>query len=546
MIRSPLRKFLLGLALGSILLPAVGWGGELSAQELPWLGKGQARLDFAPKYWFWDTRYGYRVGPSGGIIEEDELLSMDLAKDPLGSETLPYLIDLESNLGQAMGDEGFRVRLGASQAILAKSHLTFPFLLEVGVTDWLTVGAMVPMVRTRTEMDFILNGNAENADVGLSPLVTMPSAVNGFLGNFEDVLSGALEASPEDPTLLEAWAYLDAIRKAYQQGTLFPVEGSEAGGLLQARLDDLRSQLDGMGIVGVPTTVPLSEGYMTEAEFGEFLGTRRGMDALPLEDFTSPWALGDVEITASALLLRGSREPDSLGNGMASRYQLGVGGLVRLGTGEPAVPYRFFSVDPAQGQMDVEGSVFGRAEIGDRFGGWGHFRYGFQLEGEATRRITDPDGVLPNWRRTAPLRWTPGNYMDLELSPWFNFTPEMTFGVRYHFWHKGQDEYALQDMDPEAAALLNYPDPALLNLETEQTLQEVGISATYSTRAANDRGEARFPVLIRATYFRPISGSGGQTPKGSRLQVGLTLFRSIWGGRNDPSVESQELPGMLP
>jgi hypothetical protein len=106
----------------------------------------------------------------------------------------------------------------------------------------------------------------------------------------------------------------------------------------------------------------------------------------------------------------------------------------------------------------------------------------------------------------------------------------MSFALRYHFWGKGEDKHVLQDIDPEILDLLNYPDPALLNLETEEQLHEVGFGASYTTVDANRRGEARFPVIIRALYFHPFMGSGGQTPKGARLQVGLTLYRTIWGG----------------
>jgi hypothetical protein len=535
MLLSSTRFISTALTLGLLLSPVLGFSAPLFGQELEWLGKGQARLDFAPKFWGWDTRFGSRIGSTGSLIEEAELLSMDLAQDPLGSTTIPWLTDLESNLQKAMEDDGsYRVRLGTSQAILYQSHLTFPFHLEVGVTDWLTIGAMVPLVRTRTEMDFILNGNADNADSGISPNVSAPSDVSDFLGDFGAIVEEGLESFPNDPTLLDAQSYLEALSLAYWQGSVFPVEESAAGGQLQGRLDYFREELETMGLIGVPTTVPLADGYMTEEEFASFMDTPRGMDAAPLEDITIPWSLGDVEITASALVLRGGSDPDSMSEGRHLRYQVGVGALVRLATGTQTFPNRLLTVDPSDAQMDIEGSVFARAELGDRWGGWGHFRFGVQREGEATRRITDPDGVLPNWGRTAPLLWTPGNYLDVELSPWFNLTPEMGFAVRYHLWHKGGDSHALQPIDPELLALLNYPDPALLDLETEETLHEVGFSATYTTRAANQRGEARFPAMIRVIYFHPVMGSGGQTPKGARIQAGITLYRTLWGGRGDP------------
>ena len=532
MIWSPFRRFRFLLLIAAVHFLGLGVFSPALGQELPWLGKGKVRLDFAPDFWAWDSRFGSATGTSGSLLEEVEPLGMDLTADPLGSEVIPSLSVLEASLQEALQDGGYRVRLGASQAIVEQSRLIFPFRLEVGVTDWLTVGAMVPLIRPRTEMDFVLNADSLNADVGLSPQLTGASNVARFVNDFGEILDSALEATPSDPTLLDARAYLDALAQAYAHASLFPVTGSAAGNQLQGRLDDFRVQLEALGLSGIPQEVPLAEEFLNEDGFDAFLATRRGMDAAPLENWTTPWVMGDVEVTASARVLQSGFQADSIGERPTLRYQVGVGALVRLGTGGQADPNRLLDLDPADGQMDLEGSVFGMVEMGDRFGGWGHLRYGIQLEGEVLRRIAAPGQALPNWGRLAPLNWTPGNYLELELNPRIHLTPDMTFGVRYHLWHKGEDSYALQPIDPELLAQLNYPDPALLNQETEQTLHEVGISTTYSTLAANDRGETPFPLLVRATYFHPIMGSGGQTPKGGRFQVGLTLYRTLWGGNS--------------
>jgi hypothetical protein len=120
-------------------------------------------------------------------------------------------------------------------------------------------------------------------------------------------------------------------------------------------------------------------------------------------------------------------------------------------------------------------------------------------------------------------------------------TPEISFGIRYHFWSKGADSYALGAVNPEFQDAAELPPADLLNLETEQKLQEIGFSATFSTVEAHARGDASMPLYIRATYLHPISGSGGQTPKGGRFQAGLTIFKTFWG-RPDPE-EPPPSPG---
>ena len=54
---------------------------------------------------------------------------------------------------------------------------------------------------------------------------------------------------------------------------------------------------------------------------------------------------------------------------------------MRLGTGDQGDPSRFFDQEPGDGQIDLEGNVFGLLEMGDRFGAWGQVRYGVQNEG---------------------------------------------------------------------------------------------------------------------------------------------------------------------
>lgn len=522
MIWSPMRRSKLALSMALALTAGAAFAGPSGGQELPWLGKGRVRLDFAPSFWGWDSRFGYRVEGSDVVVEEVEPLGMDLTANPLGSEVLPYLTSLEKSLRDALLQDDYRVRLGASQAIIDQSRIVFPFRLDLGVTDWLTVGAMVPLIRTRTEGTFVLDADSLSADVGMVP------ATGSFLSTFKAVLDEAQATNPGDPTLIQARAYLDALTDAYGHDSVFPLAGSATGAQLQARLDQLRTALEAGGVTGIPETVPLADAYLTEEDFSSLL-TSPAMGAFPLGNWTNPWALGDVEITAAARVLHLGFDPDSTGELPFLRLQLGVGGMVRLGTGGQGDPNRFYDLDPADGQMDIEGSVFGLMELGSRVGGWAHLRYGIQQEGEVVRRIAAPSEILPPLDRLALLNRTPGNYMDFQVNPSFYFTPEMTFGLRYHFWSKGEDQHVLPPADPEAPALPGPWPPQFLNYETSQTLQELGFSATYSTVAANARGDSPMPVHVRFTYLFPFAGAGGQTPKGSRFEAGVTVYRTLWG-----------------
>ncbi len=495
------------------------------------MGKGRMRLDFSPTFWSWDSRYGYRLDETGSVVEEVEPLSFELATESLGSGAMPILLDLEEDLRGALLDSDYRVRLGEGKAVVGQSHLTFPFRLEVGVLDWLTLGVMVPLERPRTEMDFFLQADSLNADVGLSPQVTAPNRVGSFVNQFGEALALAEEANPGDPALAQARAFLESLAAAYNRATVFPSTGSVAGANLQSRLDALRAELEARGIGGIPQEVPLADGLLDEEGFASLFSAPRVLAAYPLEDWTTPWTLGDVEISTAVRLLRRGFTPDSAGALAPLRYQIGVGGLLRLGTGGQGDPNRFYSRDPSHGQMDLEGTAFGLVEVGHRLGGWGEFRYGLQTEGSVVRRIATPAQVLPDVFTRAPLDWTPGNYLELQLNPHYFLTPDLTLGLRYRYWNKGADSYALGAIDPEILAVVDFPSTDGLESETEETLQEGGFNLTYSTLKGYERGETGWPLTIRATFLFPMSGSGGGTPKGPRFQVGLSLYRTLWGSQ---------------
>ncbi|MBT8396601.1 MAG: hypothetical protein KJN92_06530, partial [Gemmatimonadetes bacterium] len=494
----------------------------------------------APTYWTWDQRYG--IGPSGeDAIEE---LGLDLMGNPLGSQILPDAADLEGPLREALQDPSYRVNLGVSQAYRDQSRLVFPFRLDIGITDWLTIGGMAPLVRSRSEITFALDADSLSATDGISPFEADPAAVVGFLDGFRNTLLSVQAEHPSDPAVLEAQEFLDLLTEAYSFSTFFPAAGSGPGAKLQDRLDDFGTAFSALGFSGLPATVPLADGYLDEEGFQEFLGSRH-MRAGSLEDWTVPFLLGDIELTASLRLLRRGFEPDSTGALSRLRFQAGGGVLVRLGTGAKEDPARFFDQGAGDGQMDVEANAFGLVEFGSRFGAWGQVRYGVQMEGEVFRRIAGPSEALPDFLRTVPLKWTPGNYFELDLNPRVFLTPDMSFGARYHLWSKGEDSYVLGAINTEVQDPADLPPADVLNLETKQRLQEVGFSATYSSVGPHARGEASMPLLIRATYFRPVGGSGGQTPKGGRFEAGITIFKTFWGGGNS-TPESQELPGMVP
>lgn len=506
-------------------MPSAHFSARIPTLEQPLLPRGHVRLAAVAEFVHWDSRFGYRV-EEGEIIRNVESLGFDLTEDPLGSGPIPHLEPLEQLLQNTLEDSSFRLSLGTSQLSLQRSYVRIPVRLDLGVFDWLTIGGTVPFVKRRAEVGFGLYADTLNANVGLSPMVTETGAVNAFLDEFQQALDAYGTVGAQD-VLSDAQEFYQALTAAYGLSSLFPLESSDVGHAFSQRLQGIQDDFAAAGVTTVPGTLPFAEAPLDRESFQSFLtDPRYGVRGEPLETWQSLWSIGDPEIHVAVRVLE-SPGLDSAGVLPFLQYRVGVGGLVRLGMGKQEDPSNFVDLQTGDGQMDMEASVFGTVAVGSRFGGWARARYGIQREGTVHRRISAPDDFISPVSAHTFVSWDPGNYLDLELAPFFRLTPRFAFSLRYHLYSKGQDSYSLTvTPDPEAPPL---PPVEFLNQETGATIHELGIGLTLSGLAAAREGKARFPFEAYAAFFGAISGSGGQTPKVGRAQVGLRVFRRIWG-----------------
>jgi hypothetical protein len=105
---------------------------------------------------------------------------------------------------------------------------------------------------------------------------------------------------------------------------------------------------------------------------------------------------------------------------------------------------------------------------------------------------------------------------------------ELALVADYRRYHKGEDSYEMVGDPPQNLPPVDMGD---LGLETEMTLQEIGIGFRYSTLVTWREGRTGAPVQLGARVVQAFSGSGGQTPKTTRLDLSISLFRRIWGRR---------------
>ncbi len=520
------------LALHMVLSPALG-SALVAAQEVsgPLIPPGRLRVEVSALYLYADTRFGERT-EGGTLIDEEEPLGFDFSDAAVGTRLFPGLEALERNLETATGGPVAPLVLGSTRAVVTRDAVWLPIRVDLGVFDWLSVGGMVPFSRRRAEVAWTFRGDGANA--GLTPSVSDPSAVEDFLGGLalaeasltaladdqcsaDPTASGCIDASS---LLAEGQVFRQALLGALASQGVFPLDGTATGDALQSRVQALTDVHQALG-VSFPARVPLATQLLAEDEYGRLVtDPGYGVVGEPFGSWRSPWEMGDVELYANVRLWGSPPGGETDEPPSGPTYQVGAGALVRLGIGQTDSSDDFVDTGNGDGQQDLEVSLFGGLS-GGRLGLWGEVRYGLAASTLVTRRIAAPDRIFAPLAARQLVRWTPGNYVHLRLTPRFQLTEEMAIAFDVRTFSKGADTYESLVADEAVPSPL---DVALLELETEQSMLEVGIGVVYSTLRS---GRGR-PMEARFLFRRGVSGSGGLTPKTERIEFGLRLFRGIW------------------
>ena len=524
-----------------------------AAQEpySPLVPRGMVRLGLRGDYVSFSSRFGMWGTGSAGL----EQLS-DAFSGPANEDVFPQLTPFSTALRNAAG-EPFAVSLGALDAVMEKATVRVPVSLDVGIFDWLTVGAEVPLVRSDTEFSLTFAADSANADAGFSPGMADPGLVNGFLSRLQNSITaydafradtcGTDPTSPEcrDATDLVADARIFRNSLATMYGTMFaPVGWSPAGMALQARLAALAEAFQAAGVAGTPASVPLAAGGLTFEELlGLVMDPEYGIAAShPFENWQSLWALGDIEARVDARLLE-SGDPEG-----PTHVFAGAGALVRLPTGQQDDPANFIDIGSGDAQMDIEARAWmnGRWR---RVGLWADLRYGVQMTGTTERRAFDPNVTFAPMASQVQLDWNPGDYQFLELSPWYQVAPTLRLLTGYRYFRKGMDAFtirtapppdtvppagaaavALATADAADARMSAVPDPEALVPESGASSGRVMLGLVYNRDVAVRDGVAGRPLEIRAVYRHVIGGSGGDVPNARSFEAGFRFFVGLWGG----------------
>ncbi len=468
----------------------------------------------------------------------------DRFQGQVGARVLPHMARLQNALDTA-ADKHFDMSLGVISSTWDQSSVSVPIALDVGVFDWLTVGATMPWVRPEAELSLLFTADSGQANAGISPGVGSPALVSDFLRNLRGSIDryDAFRASAcrDDPgsracvdataTSAETKSFHGALAAMY--ASLFtPLRSSPAARALEARLADFARVLQSAGIDGTPTSLPLADTTLNQETWAAILTDPAYGIGLshPMESWIPQWRPGDLEVRLD------TRVGEIHNDARRHHVTFGAGALIRLPTGSQDDPASLVDISSGDGQLDVELHAWLNGRWRDRYGLWADLRFGWQRGGITQRRVFDPSFLFAPASSERQLDWDPGDYGSIEVAPWFKLADPLAVLVGYRYWAKGEDSFSERALaSPDSATVgtarsapsTPQADPRVLVSGTKMSLGQFSLGMVYNRRAQAQGFSAR-PFEIRVVYRQITGGRGGGVPKSRSLEAGFRFYFSLW------------------
>ena len=514
-----------------------------SAQGSPWFGedalvlsRGMTRLGIAPTWIRFDQRYR--------ADGETEPLAADLSTDALDPSRLSVLAPLRERL-QALGPTpDVQLSLGRLRVDHDASILSVPLSADVGIGARLSLGLVVPIVRTRSGVLFSPNPGLNEGNVGINPALdseaartqnaTLFAQFASAIDALETLITACADPGNPDPRCPQArtpeaqelvtmaTAFAAGLTDVYSESSspFVPLSNSAFDVTIRGRITSLAQSFAGYDITDITATGPAGATIAGYADMLRiFTDPVFGIQAEPLAPRTAT-SIGDIELGAMFQLFNTVRR-DTL-----QRYGTGVraavGAAFRLGTGRADNPDDFVDIPSGDGQNDVELRTQWDLVLGSRFALALGGRYMLQLPDREIVRITEPHQPFAAFWRRHEVDRDLGDVIDAQVTPRIGLGSFFSLMGQYRVRRKAEDRHTGRfNVTDDLGAPVTL-DAAILDEETGQREDRVSIGLGYSTLTSVARRRARIPLEIFLQYGESIRGSGGKTP---RVSVGVMQVR---------------------
>lgn len=506
------------------------------------------------------ARYDERFSVGG----KAEPLGTDFSVDALGARQLPSLLAAQQNLSTLTGQPAVTLSLGRLFVTEDARVTTIPLQVELGVTRWLTLVGVMPIVRTRNTVSLATGDDATAVNAAVNPQLETATQAAALAAN-QRVLSqvrsardslqntftrcqanagssslcpGVLANPSQTQALIDAASVTEtALAQTYGGGSetpssFVPLIGSALQAAVDARLATLSTSFDGyIGTSGAITDRPAAAlGPLTGAQAQAAFATDF-FNADPIRSIDRI-GIGDMEVGAKILLLDAVSGSASTKRGPIG-LRLAVAPIFRIGTAGSNAPFNWFDIPLGDGQNDVEVRGYADVLLGRHL--WASFigRYTWQLKDVEIMRIIDtPSDVYAPAFREREVTRDLGDYFELEARPRYVINAYAAISGMYLYRHKREDSYTGQYLVPasETGGLGDVTlDASTMNAETEAIEHRVGAGLTFSSVPAFARGRARIPVEVSVLHLQSVRGFGGRTPKQQSDQVQVRFYTRIFG-----------------
>jgi hypothetical protein len=439
--------------------------------------------------------------------------------ESLGVRQFPGLAAAQSALRTLTGDPNISLNIGQTFATADTRIVTTPFSLSYGVTNRLTIGAMVPLVQTQTNLFVELNpprtGTA-NINVGPTPSQDITSLqaqlsnaafdLTSYINNCNS--SGSCSQAQKD----QAAALLQSVRQdSVAVGVLYgpnsrfaPFGGTQT--TVENQLAALGTSVG--GITGGTYSFTNPKGAQAQAALFQL---RQLVTANPGPAYDSLGApnhigIGDIEFSALFKLVDGFA--DTAG-GMRLRGTFR--GVLRLGTGRPPTGTVPYEVGTGTGQTSADGGAIFDVRFTRRFMTTLGAQYTAYFTSASVFRLPNSDYSLFPMDTPIAGTWREGDALQAEAMPRISLTDYFTIHGAYTFRHQAASHYT----SPDVIA------PPLFEASTEQ---RIGLGFGYSTVARYARSVSVVPLEVFYTHLETIMATGGLTPKYRRDQIEFRIY----------------------
>jgi hypothetical protein len=453
-------------------------------------------------------------------------LGQAFSAESLGVRQFPALAATQNALRTLTGNPNLLLNLGQQFSTVNTRVVTTPLSLSYGVTDRLTIGAMVPIVQTHSTVFVELNprrlNGATGANVGpnstsatstnqalLQALTDASNALNDYITNCGQ--SGSCSpASVSNAQTLKATAdsYQAAAQLLYGSNSAFVPRGA-AQAQIATQLTTLADNIN--ALLGTTITF-VSAGANADAALAQLQQLATANPGVALDSLGSPDQIGtgNVELSALFKLVDGFADTTS-----GFRLRGTVSGVVRLPTGFGPSGGLAYEVGTGTGQTSVDAGGILDIGIGNRLVATVGAEYTAYLTSSSVPRMPNSDYALFPLDAPVAGTWREGNALQLQAAPRIRFTDYFTFNGMYMIRHQNASQYT----SPDVTA------PPVILATTEQN---VGLGFSYSAVARYASGRSPLPIEMTYTHLETIAASGGLVPKYNRDMVEVRIYYRLF------------------